>query len=145
MGTPNSFSVETPAGTIRVVESPDKDNPGIVVMFMGKEEKELMSCSMQYMEATKQVKACIWGKDNPDGEPAASCHADAHIIEIEMEGAEGPVRTAYTVSEFEIAVRDGRVNLSNRLLGAWMDGAKMIASTVVDVAEILEQICDFTY
>lgn len=64
-----SFSVKTPIGEIKAMESPDKNNPGIVLFFIGNDGKERSACSMQFLTDEQGVKACVWGPERPDGDP----------------------------------------------------------------------------
>lgn len=81
-GLQQSFDVQTPNGVIRAVESPDKNNPGIVLLYIDNEGKEHASCSMQYLEEGENMDTqqgtvrgyggtvcSVWGPDNPDGSP----------------------------------------------------------------------------
>lgn len=139
------FCVETPVGIIKAIESPDKDNPGIVLMFLGRDGREMSACSMQYMEDTRRIESRMWGKDDPDGEPVASCGIDLHLVELCTPGMEGTEKTQYTVAELELAIRDGSVGLGDKVLGAWVDDTEVAAATVLDVAEWLRQNYDFRY
>lgn len=44
------FKLKMPCGTMVVTESPDKENPGVVVMFLDRDGMEYTSCSMQAMD-----------------------------------------------------------------------------------------------
>lgn len=82
MDKQQTFEVKTPNGAIRAIESPDKNNPGIILMYIDEAGKEHASCAMQYLENGTEVKTpcgtvtgsgfttcSVWGPDNPDGEP----------------------------------------------------------------------------
>ncbi len=63
------FSVQTPMGIIRAVESKDKDNPGIVILFTDSDGNEHKSCAVQFMKEQQDVKASVYSPYNQDKDP----------------------------------------------------------------------------
>lgn len=69
------FFVETPAGTLRVTESPDPEYPGIVVMLLDRVTGcEISAHVSEYIPNKNQVITQLYSYEDPDGEP---CHRHA--------------------------------------------------------------------
>lgn len=60
------FKLKMPCGTMVVTESPDKENPGAVVMFLDRDGTEYTSCSMQAMDGGQTIQTCVYGGDECD-------------------------------------------------------------------------------
>ena len=52
-GKQKKFEIATPYGTMVATESPDTENPGIVIMFLDPSGAEYVSCSMQITAENK--------------------------------------------------------------------------------------------
>lgn len=139
--TQQRFSIETPVGTIIAVESPDTYNPGIVLMYISKEGKELASCSMQYMEEKETVTTNVWGND-PDDDPVFTHNMDVHEVDIEWPNG---YRSTYMLKELEKKIQDGDIELDAEVTSAWIGDMEIACAIVEDVAECLRANFDFTY
>lgn len=142
----NEIKVNTPVGLIKAVESPDRNNPGIIVQFFTKDGREMSACSMQYMEETEKVETKIWGKDEPEGDPAYETGFDAHQVKIDLIEPDGePYQSIRTVAEFEKLIQEGKVDLDWDVKSAWVGDTEIAAATFGDVAEYLRRNYDFNY
>lgn len=53
------FEVETPIGKIRAMESPDRNNPGVILLFLDECGTEVSSCVLEYAAHKKCMSARI--------------------------------------------------------------------------------------
>lgn len=63
------LQIDTPKGIVKAVKSPDKENPGIVLLFLDRNGREHSACTMQYLKDQDRTVANIYSSDNPDGDP----------------------------------------------------------------------------
>ena len=61
VGEQKKFEIATPYGTMVAIESPDTENPGIVIMFLDPSGTEYASCSMQVLPETNSLTTQIYG------------------------------------------------------------------------------------
>lgn len=62
-GKQKKFEIATSYGTMAAIESPDMENPGIVIMFLDPSGAEYASCSMQVLPETNSLTTQIYGGD----------------------------------------------------------------------------------
>lgn len=60
VGEQKKFEIATPYGTLTAIESPDMENPGIVIMFLDPSGTEYVSCSMQVLPKTNSLATQIY-------------------------------------------------------------------------------------
>lgn len=54
------LSVKTPANTMKVMEHPDKNNPGVVIQLLNAEGVETTSVCIQYLEEKKDTRLSVF-------------------------------------------------------------------------------------
>lgn len=65
----NQILVNTPLGTLKAVEMPDNDNPGICIQHIDNNDVEQASCVFEFNAMQNRLHLLVWDHEHADDDP----------------------------------------------------------------------------